>query len=66
MKRPKCEIYKTGDRFIHALGEKVTVILRLAKQYEQSIEFNNRLWCCCTWSEALDLAQEYVEVIIRA
>jgi hypothetical protein len=63
MKKPKCEIFKTGDRFIHALGERVTFVLRMNKQYPESVQFNDRLWCCCNWIEALALAGEYVEVI---
>lgn len=47
---------------ITKLGERVTNLLVYKKQADQSLEFNNRLWCCCTYSEALELAKEFVEI----
>jgi len=47
---------------ITKLGERVTNLLILKKQTDQSIQFNNRLWCCCTYSEAIELAKEFVYI----
>jgi hypothetical protein len=47
---------------ITKLGERVTNLLVFKKQADKSLEFNNRLWVCCTYSEALELAKEFVEI----
>lgn len=47
---------------ITKLGERVTNLLVFKKQADKSLEFNNRLWVCCTYSEALKLAKEFVEI----
>lgn len=47
---------------INKLGERVTNLLLYKRQADLATEFNNRLWCCCTYSEAIELAKEFVYI----
>jgi hypothetical protein len=45
----------------HKLALRVTGVLNFRGQQLQAIEFNNRLWCCCNFAEALELSKQFVQ-----
>jgi hypothetical protein len=61
MMKPICELF--GKQTTTSLGEKVTIILKLHKRFQEAITFNNRLWCCCNYQEAAALAKEFVNLV---
>jgi hypothetical protein len=46
----------------HKLGVLVSNTLKSYGKTSESSEFNDRLWCCCTIEEAMELAKEFVDI----
>jgi hypothetical protein len=59
--KPKCVLVGTDDN-VFALAGRVNRALRGAGQHEAVKEFNERLWKCKSYDEALQLMAEYVEI----
>ncbi len=59
--KPKCKLTST-DGNVFALAGKVNAALRKAGQSDKCAEFNKRLFSSHSYSEALALMDEYVEI----
>lgn len=51
---------KNINQDIQKLVFRVTGILNFRGQTSQATDFNNRIWCCCNFAEALELSKQYV------
>jgi hypothetical protein len=60
-KKPKCRLTGT-DGNVFALGGKVAAALERAGLDDEAREFAQRLFGCQSYTEALKLMQEYVDV----
>ncbi len=61
VEKPACKLIGT-DGNIFALGSKVRKTLHQAGLVEREQEFSRRLFDCKSYSEALSLIMEFVEV----
>ena len=61
MSKPACKLVGV-DGNVFALAAQVTRALKKADLKEQAKEFNEKLWKSKSYSEALMLMAEYVEV----
>lgn len=61
MSKPTCKLVGTNGN-VFALAAQVTKSLKKADLFEQVKEFNQKLWKCGSYDEALALMCEYVEV----
>lgn len=59
--KPKCKLINT-DGNVFTLAGRVGQALRKAGQGDKVKEFNERLWKCKSYEEALNLMSEYVEI----
>ena len=59
--KPKCKLIGT-DGNVFVLAGKVSKALRDAGQPDKAQEFEGKLFKCCSYDDALNLMQEYVEV----
>lgn len=58
----KKPLVKVATANMIMLSEQVTFALKKIGCYQKAMEFNNRSWCCCNWSELIVLAEEFVEL----
>jgi len=60
-KKPKCKLTGT-DGNVFALAGKVTQVLKKAHLPDQAKEFSSKLFSCGSYTEALQLMMQYVDV----